>query len=253
MRYARVLFASLIVCLISTGAANAKESVSDIIKAAIADKTRPDSDTRQDADRKPMDVLSFIGIKPGDRVADLIPGGGYYTRLFSKIVGSSGHVYALVPKEFLSMRSDADAPIKAIASSPGYGNISVLKQSINDVNPPEKLDIAFTSMNYHDLHDSFMGPADLSKVNKSIFNSLKSGGVYIVLDHAAETGSGLRDTDTLHRIDPAIVKKEVLAAGFVLDGESKALRNPADSHKLKVFNPSIRGKTDKFIYKFRKP
>ena len=253
MRYTRALLAGLCLFVLGAGIVYASESVTEVINKAIADKSRPHSDTEQDLNRKPADVLAFIGIKPGMRVADLIPGGGYYTRLFSKIVGHHGHVYALVPKEFFAMRATADAPIKKIISSKGYKNISILKQSINDVNPPKKLDIAFTSMNYHDLHDPFMGPADMSKVNKSIFNSLKKGGVYIVLDHAAEAGSGVRDTNTLHRIDPAIVKKEVLAAGFVFDGESDALHNPNDDHTKKVFDPSIRGKTDKFIYKFRKP
>jgi predicted methyltransferase len=108
-------------------------------------------------------------------------------------------------------------------------------------------------MNYHDMHDSFFGPADLSKVNKAIFDALKPGGIYFVMDHAAASGSGLRDTETLHRIDPAVVKKEVTAAGFVLEAESDALRNPADNHTAKVFDPAIRGKTDKFLFRFRKP
>lgn len=253
MRYARIIIASLCLSLLGTSYVYAKEPISKVIENAIASKSRPDSDTAQDPDRKPAKVLAFIGIKPGMRVADLIPGGGYYTRLFSKIVGRHGHVYSVVPTEFLSMRSTADAPIQAIAASPGYKNVTELKQSINKVHTPKKLDIAFTSMNYHDLHDPFMGPANMSEVNKSIFNSLKHGGVYIVLDHAAEAGSGVRDTNTLHRIDPAVVKKEVLAAGFVFDGESNALRNPDDDHTKRVFDPSIRGRTDKFIYKFRKP
>ena len=90
-------------------------------------------------------------------------------------------------------------------------------------------------------------------LNKAIYDALKPGGIYLVLDHAAAAGSGLRDTETLHRIDPAAVKKEVLAAGFVLDGESDVLHNPQDDHTAKVFDPAIRGKTDKFIFRFRKP
>ncbi|HLY04523.1 MAG TPA: hypothetical protein VKR31_02135, partial [Rhizomicrobium sp.] len=118
---------------------------------------------------------------------------------------------------------------------------------------PEKLDIAWTSQNYHDLHDKFFGPPDINVVNKAVYDSLKPGGVFIVLDHAAEKGSGLRDTDTLHRIDEDTVKKEVEAAGFKFAGESDVLRNPNDPRTAKVFDPSIRGKTDQFILKFRKP
>jgi len=111
----------------------------------------------------------------------------------------------------------------------------------------------WTSMNYHDLHDKFLGPADVAALNKSIFDALKPGGVYLVLDHAAEAGSGLRDTETLHRIDPAVVEKAVTAAGFVLEAQSDELKNPDDDYTMKVFNPAIRGRTDKFIFKFRKP
>jgi predicted methyltransferase len=115
------------------------------------------------------------------------------------------------------------------------------------------VDVVWTSQNYHDMHDSFMGPPDIGKVNAAIYNALKPGGVYIVLDHAADAGSGLRDTDTLHRIDPAAAKKEVTAAGFEFVGADDALKNPADPHTKNVFDPSIRGKTDQFVFKFRKP
>lgn len=111
----------------------------------------------------------------------------------------------------------------------------------------------FTALNYHDMHDKFMGPADLSVVNRQVFRSLKPGGVYMVIDHAAEPGTGLRHTEDLHRIDAATVRAEVTAAGFVFEGESRVLRTPGDNRKANVFDPSIRGKTDQFVYKFRKP
>ncbi len=233
--------------------ASAAQSVHDVIAAAIADPARPDSDRKQDANRKSLEVLEFAGVKPGDRVADFIPGGGYVTRLFSKIVGQNGHVYAVVPEELIKMRDTADAAVKAIAADPAYPNVTVLREPVNDFKAPEKLDMVWTSMNYHDLHDTFLGPANMAMLNKAIFDALKPGGIYLVLDHAAEAGSGLRDTETLHRIDPAAVKKEVLAAGFELEAQSDILHNPDDDHTTKVFNPAIRGKTDKFIFKFRKP
>ena len=253
-RHPVIVVASLFVAMISAfNQVNAAPSVSEIISAAIADPGRPAADRKQDANRKPLQVLEFAGVKPGDRVADYIPGGGYVTRLFSKIVGKSGHVYAVVPEEFFSMRANADAAVRAIAADKEYSNVTVLKEPAERFSAPEKLDMVWTSMNYHDLHDAFLGPVNLAVLNKRIFNALKPGGIYLVLDHAAAAGSGLRDTNTLHRIDPAAVKKEVLAAGFVLDGESDVLHNPQDDHTAKVFDPAIRGRTDKFIFRFRKP
>jgi predicted methyltransferase len=253
-RYPAVVLASLFLAAIGAfSQASAAPEMSAVISAAIADPGRPASDREQDMNRKPLEVLEFAGVKPGDRVADFIPGGGYVTRLFSKIVGEHGHVYAIVPEELFNMKADADAAVKAIAADKEYANVTELKEPAQRFSVPEKLDMVWTSMNYHDLHDKFLGPVDLAVLNKKIFNALKPGGIYLVLDHAAAAGSGLRDTETLHRIDPAAVKKEVLAAGFVLDGESDVLRNPNDDHTLKVFNPAIRGRTDKFIFRFRKP
>ena len=253
-RYPAIVLASLFVAMISAfSQAKAAPSVAEIISAAIADPGRPAADRKQDANRKPLEVLEFAGVKPGDRVADFIPGGGYVTRLFSKIVGKSGHVYAVVPEEFFSMRANADAAVRAIAADKEYSNVTVLKEPAERFSAPEKLDMVWTSMNYHDLHDKFLGPVNLAVLNKRIFNALKPGGIYLVLDHVAAAGSGLRDTETLHRIDPAAVKDEVLAAGFVLDAESDVLHNPADDHTAKIFDPAIRGRTDKFIFRFRKP
>jgi predicted methyltransferase len=116
---------------------------------------------------------------------------------------------------------------------------------------PAPVDLVWTSQNYHDLHN-FPG-IDVGMFNKMVFDDLKPGGIYLILDHSAESGSGGRDTKTLHRIDPETVKAEVLAAGFVLVGSSDLLRQPADNRSLKVFDPAVRGQTDQFILKFRKP
>jgi len=222
------------------------------IAAAVADKSRPDTDTKRDADRKPAEMLAFIGVKPGDKVADLIPGGGYFTRLFSGAVGPKGAVYAFTPAEFAQF---SKAPLPANGSHPDANrpNVTFLTAPANEFAAPEKLDAVWTSQNYHDLHDGFAKPADLAIVNKKVFAALKPGGVYVVLDHSAVDGSGLAATEKLHRIDAAQVKKEVEAAGFKFAGESKDLRNPADPRTANVFDASIKGKTDQFIYKFRKP
>lgn len=222
------------------------------IAAAVADPARPDADRARDADRFPAEMLAFAGIRPGMRVADLVPGQGYFTRLFSVAVGPGGHVYAYVPDELTKLAKRPPA-VNAIAADPHYKNVSVILRTLPLFGAPEKLDVVWTSQNYHDMHDEFMGPADLAVVNKAVFRALKPGGVYIVLDHAAAPGSGLANTEDLHRIDPAQVRKEVEAAGFIFEGESTILRNPADDHTKKVFDPSIRGHTDQFVYKFRKP
>ncbi len=221
------------------------------ITAAVSDAARPQTDVKRDADRKPVDMLAFAGIKPGLRVMDLIPGSGYFTRLFAKAVEPNGYVYAFQPAELDHFFKDKAPPIVAVAAA--YPNVSVLRGPVNKLVAPESLDVVWTSQNYHDLKDSFFAPADTALVNKAVYDALKPGGLYIVLDHSAEKGSGVRDTDTLHRIDETAVKKEVLAAGFVLDGESNVLRNPSDTRTVKIFDPSIRGHTDQFILKFRKP
>ena len=141
---------------------------------------------------------------------------------------------------------------RALAGEAHSTNVIVLVRPASRVSAPQPLDLVFTSQNYHDYPDKFMGKIEPAVFNKQVFKVLKPGGVYLIIDHVAEAGSGLRDTDTLHRIDPAIVKTQVEAAGFVFEGESNALRNPADLHTIKVFDKSIRGHTDQVLYRFRK-
>jgi predicted methyltransferase len=230
------------------------EKVPAYIAAAVADPGRPDEDKQRDADRKPAETLAFAGIKPGEKVVELIPGRGYFTRILSKVVGPKGHVYALSPPRRANAAPDSPDPVAAttaIAAEPAYSNVSAQAGSLATLSVPEPADVVFTAQNYHDVHNSTT--ITIADFNKKVFDALKPGGTFIVVDHVAEAGSGARDTSTLHRIDPQAVKSEVEAAGFVLAGESKVLANPQDTHTLAVFDPSIRGKTDQFIFKFRKP
>ena len=227
-------------------------AISPNIAAALSDPSRPAADMVRDVNRHPGEVLTFAGVRPGAKVADLIPGGGYFTRILAKAVGPRGVVYAYVPDE-LTKLANREPAVNAIARDPAYSNVKVILNTLPNFSTPERLDLVFTAQNYHDMHDKFMGPADLSVVNRQIFRALKPGGVYLVIDHSAEAGSGLRDTETLHRIDSAVVRSEVTAAGFIFEGESRVLKDPADSRKANVYDPSIRGKTDQFVYKFRKP
>jgi predicted methyltransferase len=224
------------------------------ITRAVADPARPEADRARDAERKPADSLAFAGVHPGEKVAELLPGGGYFTRLFSLVVGPKGKVYALTrPRQAQAAPDSPDpgAPIQALAADPHYGNLAVSTMSIKELSLPEPVDLVWTSQNYHDLHN--IPDGDVASFDKAVFNALKPGGVYIVLDHVAAAASGFRDTSTLHRIDPEAVKKEVLSAGFKFEAASEVLHNAADDHTLKVFDPAIRGKTDQFILKFRKP
>ena len=224
------------------------------IAAAVADKARPEADRQRDADRKPAETLAFAGVKPGDQVAELIPGGGYFTRLLSAAVGPKGKVYALPNQRKPDAAADAPDPaarLNPITSDPHYANVSVSSIKVADIALPHNLDLVWTSQNYHDIHN--VKDIDVGAFDKAVFNALKPGGTYLVLDHTAEAGSGLRDTSTLHRIDPEAVKKEVGAAGFRFEGASDALANKDDPHTGKIFDSGIRGKTDQFILKFRKP
>jgi predicted methyltransferase len=240
--------------LLGASGAQAAEKIPAYISAAVNDPGRPAEDKQRDADRKPAETLQFAGIKPGEKILELVPSRGYFTRILSKIVGPKGHVYAQSPPRRANAPADAPDPVAAttaIAADPAYANVTAAAQSLLTVSAPEPVDVVFTAQNYHDLHN--IPNVDVAAFNKSVFDALKPGGIFLVLDHVAAAGSGARDTSTLHRIDPATVKSEVLAAGFTFAGESKVLQNPQDAHTAKVFDPEIRGKTDQFIFKFRKP
>jgi predicted methyltransferase len=243
--------AVLVACCAAVGLGSlslqAAEKIPAYITAAVADSGRPAEDKERDANRKPAETLAFAGVKPGSIVVELFPGKGYFTRIFSKVVGPKGKVYAVSPPRV----PDSSAATRAIAADPAYSNVVVriAKPPVLNVSVPA--DVVFTAQNYHDVHN--VPNIDMAAFNKTVFDVLKPGGVFIVEDHAAADGSGARDTSTLHRIDPATVKSEVTAAGFQFVGESKVLANPQDDRTSKVFDSGIRGKTDQFIYKFRKP
>jgi predicted methyltransferase len=238
--------------LVTLATAQAGPAVPNYIAAAVARPDRPAADRQRDATRKPAEVIAFSQMRPGWIVADWIPRGGYYDRIFAGVVGSAGHVYGFYPTELAKILKTPQ-PRNGATPDPGFPNFTALVAPANDLAPPVPVDLVWLSDNYHDFHDPFFAPADIAKINAAAFKALKPGGIYLILDHAAEKGSGLRDTNTLHRIDEATVKAEVEAAGFQLVGESDVLRNPADDRRKKIFDPSIRGRTDQFVLRFRKP
>jgi predicted methyltransferase len=229
-------------------------TVSKEVTAAVGDPSRPSTDTQRDANRKPLETLAFLGVKPGDKVADYAAGSGYFTRLFSTVVQPAGHVYAAVPAPLFQYPNIVKGTGEILLFAATHPNVTVTFGAVHDtVRFPEALDLFWISQNYHDLHDSFMGPVDMAAFNKAVYDALKPGGLYVVLDHSAAPGAPADVTDTLHRIDPSVVRREVEAAGFVLQDQSAILANPADPRTLGVFDKSIRGHTDQFIFKFRKP
>lgn len=233
--------------------ADAPVAVPAFLSAALADPARPEADRARDAARKPGQVLAWAGLRPGMKVVDLVPGQGYFTRIFSKAVGPTGKVYAYVPDELTAVAKGKPPSVAAWVGKPPYANTRMVLQRLPDFSVPEKVDMIFTAQNYHDTHLPFMGPVDMSVVNRRAYQALKPGGVYIVIDHTAKPGTTVADWDNLHRIDPAVVRREVEAAGFIYEGETRLLRNPKDPLTAKVFDPGIRGKTDQFAFKFRKP
>ena len=245
----RSLTASLLI-LAATGAQAAPANIT----AAVADPARPAADTQRDADRKPAAMLEFAGVKSGETVVELIPGGGYFTRLFSAAVGPTGKVIAVAtvkPADAPADAPDRSAAARAIAADPHYANVSVMQVRLKEFSLAPPVDLIWTSQNYHDFHN--VKDLDVVAFDKAVFAALKPGGVFIVLDHSAAKGSGFSNTSTLHRIDEEAVKKEVESAGFKFAGESDALRNKADPRTAAVFDAGIKGHTDQFILKFIKP
>lgn len=254
----RILLAGFFVAALATFAApsEARSAPSDLanIGRAVADQTRPPEDRARDANRKPLETLVFAGVRPGDKIADYIANSGYFTRLFADVVGPQGFVYAVEPTEIVGFPNVAAryAALKAWAKT--QANVAVTTVPASEgVKFPQKLDVFWISQNYHDLHDKFLGPLDVAAFNRQVYEALKPGGTYLVLDHVAAAGSPAEVTETLHRIEAETVKREVLAAGFELEAESPILRNPNDPHTANVFDKSIVGHTDQFILKFRRP
>ncbi len=224
-----------------------------IAAAPIDNSTRPAEDVARDGNRQPAEMVAFAKIESGQTVVDMLPGGGYFTRIFAQAVGTKGHVVALVSDQLAARRPEAATVIQALAKEPAYTNVEAAVRSLGDVGPAGTVDRVWTAQNYHDLHNPSLPAATATLIDRKVYDALKPGGYFIVLDHSAAAGSGLRDVNTLHRIDAEALKAEVLSVGFKLDGESHVLANAADDRTKLVFDPSIRGKTDQFIYRFVKP
>jgi len=276
----RSLAFCLILVTISLIDVVAADEIPTYILSAVAHPRRPETDRERDANRKPAEVIAFAGLKRGDKVADFMPGKGYFTKIFCNVVGDNGHVYAIsVPKPASSPNTKSVEDKSATPSLGACANVTAITlQSRNYPAPkkynssddpggvyeyyesrmpvesfvaPEPLDMIWTAENYHDLHNKNFGLPNMQWVDTALLAALKPGGVLIVEDHAAANGSGARDTATLHRIDVEQVKKEVTNAGFEFVAESRVLRSADDPHTAKAHD--LHDKTDRFLLKFRRP
>jgi predicted methyltransferase len=222
------------------------QSVSPAIAAAVADTARPDTDKARDATRKPAETVAFAGVKPGMTVAELGPGRGYYTRILAKAVGPTGKVYAIATTAQAARPGGLDA-LNALAAA--YPNIKVVTVDYPTMMLPEKADLFWTTENYHDFHNN---GGDIAALDKAVFNNLKPGGIFYVEDHSAAPGAGLAATSQVHRMDEAVAKSELTAAGFRLDGEGDLLHNAADD-RAGSNSESGHFASDRFMLRMKRP
>ncbi len=243
---------ALVLCVLALSACVTKptDSIPGYVVAAVADKDRPKDDTDRDADRHPAEIMALTGVKPGDRVVDVGPGRtGYYTKIMSRIVGDAGRVIMFNPT-WVAEKFPVAKEGPAILAKAGYTNVEGSIQPMAEIKFDAPVDVIFMSQIYH---DQVWQKIDIAAMNKAILAALKPGGVFFVIDHVGPDVKTPEQIDKLHRIEPSLVKEQVLVAGFKLAAESDLLKNPADTHAANVFDPSIRGKTDQFVFKFVKP
>lgn len=223
---------------------------------AVASAGRPAEDVLLDAGRKPVEVLTFMGLKTGDKVADIMAGNGYYTEIMARVVGPKGHVTAYDPKQFLE--GDAKAAAAWTALLGREANVTHTAYPFEAfAAPANAYDFVMLHLDYHDLYwesEKFKVPkTNPAAFLKTLYASVRPGGTVAVIDHVALPGDTRATVDKMHRIDPEVVKADFVKAGFVLDGSSDMLRNSEDDHSKMVFDPAIRGHTDRFAFRFRKP
>jgi predicted methyltransferase len=248
MRRLLLLTAPLILFAPISAAAPAK-SFPAAIAAALADPNRPADNKEADAIRKPGETIAFAGVRPGMTVGEFYPGGGYFTRMLSDVVGPKGHVYGIENDRW----KDAVKANDALLAERKWKNVSMDSGPFGTVNFPKPLDVAWVTQNYHDLKIAKFGTVDTLAFDRAVYKALKPGGIYMIVDHQGAPGLTDAQIEKLHRINRDQVVKEVTAAGFKLVGEGQFLRNSKDDHTKPIFDESIRGHTDQYALKFMKP
>ena len=252
MRHLKILLAAVAVSgALGASAAAPKPTT---IAAAIASPDRNPDNVKLDAGRKPAEVLQFLGVKPGMHILDLVGGNAYWAEVMAPVVGPKGHDTVWEPSQFYSDKTKASFEAFA-AKNP---NVSIVVSPLESPQLPSNYaDVVILNENYHDLYADFskrgIPQIEPRQWLKSLYAAVKPGGVVGVIDHVANPGDTRTTASTLHRIDPNTIKADFQSAGFVLAGTSTILANKADDHTLKVFDPKVRGMTDRVMLKFRKP
>lgn len=221
-----------------------------VVDQAVQDETRLPEAIERDTARKPGDVMTFAGVGSGDRIVEFAPAGGYYTALLSRAVGETGHVYAVDPERIFEYFPNGRKGFPAYIEKDPRANVTYSIQKLDALDVPGPLDQAWMVLYYH---DTIWTKEDRQEMNKRIFHALEPGGVFLVLDHHALAGAPDSVTRDLHRVDAALVQREIEAAGFVLDATSDLLANPDDPRNDSVFGEDRRGNTDRFLWRFKKP
>lgn len=240
-------------CLTTIGAQAVEIIASQAIVAAISADGRSEADRKRDITSKPAEVLEFFGLEPGMVLIDLFGGGGYYTELAAQVVGDKGKVYHHTNHAYIPF---IESELELRFENERLDGVTRLLSETDDLGLPEgEADMVLMVMCYHDLFlvDEGWPEIDRQLFWKQVRAALKPGGTLAVVDHVAKAGTGSSAVQKLHRIDKDFAKTDIEAAGFIFDAESNVLRNPEDDHTLIVFNPEIRRKTDRFVYKFTKP
>ena len=243
----RSIFAATLLALAAGGAFAADTPA--YVTAAVADASRPKADIDTDVLRDPADTLAFAGVKPGMVVGELFPGGGYFSRMIGDVVGPRGKVYGIENTGWKgAVKADQD-----MLAAGGPKNFTLDPETFGDFKTPEKFDLFWITQNYHDLHIAKYGVVDMAAFNKHVFEALKPGGIYFILEHQANPGTTLDQIAVLHRIEKAQVIREVTAAGFKLVGEGKFLNRATDDHTKPIFDAAVQGHTDQYALKFVRP
>jgi predicted methyltransferase len=243
----RILFCLAFAAAIAAPVAADSPKAASIYAAAVADPARSAEARAADETRKPAETLAFSGVKPGMIVGEFYPGGGYFTRMLSDVVGPKGHVYGM---ENAKWKGAVEANQKLAAQLP---NVTMDSGPFGAVNFPQPLDLAWVTQNYHDLKIAEYGVVDTVEFDRAVFKALKPGGIYFILDHQGPANMTTADIEKMHRINRDVVVKEVTSVGFKLVAEGKFLRRPGDDHTLSIFDKKIQGHTDQYALKFMKP
>ncbi|NIA26952.1 MAG: SAM-dependent methyltransferase [Desulfobulbaceae bacterium] len=222
-----------------------------LITGVATASDRSDEDQARDVHRKPAEVLDFLGLQSGDTVVDIWAAGGWYTEVLSNAVGDDGHVYSQNPPSVLQFRDGVhDRTLTARLADGRLGNVERIDVALEESSiAKNSIDFAITALNFHDVYNR--NGADAAEAfMASVYAVLRPNGVFAVIDHV---GNADVDNSDVHRMDPALAKAVAISAGFVVEAEGDVLSHPEDDHSKKVFDPAIRGETDRFILKLRKP